>query len=56
MLNMKYMFSFKRFYSSVHQKRSEPESSCVSMRSDESMNYPVHFKSEDTQHYLRYYI
>ncbi|KAK7171432.1 hypothetical protein R3I93_003898 [Phoxinus phoxinus] len=34
----------------VYQKRSEPESSCVSMRSDGSMRHPVHFKSEDTQH------
>ncbi|XDV32884.1 hypothetical protein PO909_003559 [Leuciscus waleckii] len=38
--------------SSVHQKRSEPEPSCVSMRSDASMGHPVHFKSEDTQHDL----
>jgi len=38
------MFTFKLFYSSVHQKRSEPESSCVSMRSG------------DTQTDLRYYI
>ncbi|XDV32900.1 hypothetical protein PO909_003565 [Leuciscus waleckii] len=36
--------------SSVHQKRSEPEPSCVSMRSDASMSRPVDFKSEDTQH------
>uniref|UniRef100_A0A8C2BI81 NACHT domain-containing protein n=1 Tax=Cyprinus carpio TaxID=7962 RepID=A0A8C2BI81_CYPCA len=35
--------------SSVHQKRSEPEPSCVSMRSDGSMAHPVHFKSGDTQ-------
>ncbi|XP_077063109.1 NACHT, LRR and PYD domains-containing protein 3-like isoform X2 [Siphateles boraxobius] len=35
--------------SSAHQKRSEPEPSCVSMRSDGSMVNPVHFKSEDTQ-------
>ncbi|XDV32876.1 hypothetical protein PO909_003557 [Leuciscus waleckii] len=35
--------------SSVHQKRSEPEPSCVSMRSDASMGPPLHFKSEDTQ-------
>ncbi|XP_067220821.1 NLR family CARD domain-containing protein 3-like isoform X2 [Chanodichthys erythropterus] len=34
---------------SVDQKRSEPESSCVSMRSDGSMLHPVHFKSGDTQ-------
>ncbi|XDV32873.1 hypothetical protein PO909_003557 [Leuciscus waleckii] len=36
--------------SSVHHKRSEPEPSCVSMRSDTSMSRPVHFKSGDTQH------
>ncbi|XP_016097975.1 NACHT, LRR and PYD domains-containing protein 3-like [Sinocyclocheilus grahami] len=35
--------------SSVHQKSSEPVSSCVSMRSDRSMNHPVHFKGGDTQ-------
>ncbi|XP_048016519.1 NACHT, LRR and PYD domains-containing protein 3-like [Megalobrama amblycephala] len=35
--------------SSVHQKRSEPESSCVSMRSDGSMDRPIDFKSGDTQ-------
>ncbi|XP_048016508.1 protein NLRC3-like isoform X9 [Megalobrama amblycephala] len=40
---------FSPGFSSVHQKRSEPESSCVSMRSDESMGQPVHFKSGDTQ-------
>ncbi|XP_051766060.1 NACHT, LRR and PYD domains-containing protein 3-like isoform X4 [Ctenopharyngodon idella] len=39
--------------SSVHQKRSEPESSCVSMRSDASMNKPLHFKSGNTQPDLR---
>ncbi|XP_039516234.1 NACHT, LRR and PYD domains-containing protein 3-like isoform X6 [Pimephales promelas] len=39
-------------YSSVHQKRSEPEPSCVSMRSDASMDHLIHFKSEDTQHDL----
>ncbi|XDV32882.1 hypothetical protein PO909_003559 [Leuciscus waleckii] len=33
--------------SSVHQKRSEPEPSCVSMRSDASMGHPVHFKRSD---------
>ncbi|XP_059418603.1 NACHT, LRR and PYD domains-containing protein 12-like isoform X4 [Carassius carassius] len=38
--------------SSFHQKRSEAESSCVSMRSDWSMDHPVDFKSEDTQTYL----
>ncbi|XP_048016261.1 NACHT, LRR and PYD domains-containing protein 3-like [Megalobrama amblycephala] len=31
--------------SSVHQKRSEPEPSCVSMRSDWSMGPPLNFKS-----------
>ncbi|XP_051718231.1 NLR family CARD domain-containing protein 3-like isoform X1 [Ctenopharyngodon idella] len=35
--------------SSVDQKRSEPEPNCVSMRSDRSMNPPLHFKSGDTQ-------
>ncbi|XP_048018097.1 NACHT, LRR and PYD domains-containing protein 3-like [Megalobrama amblycephala] len=35
--------------SSVHQKRSEPESSCVSMRTDESMDHQIHFLSGDTQ-------
>ncbi|XP_051719283.1 protein NLRC5-like [Ctenopharyngodon idella] len=35
--------------SSVHQKRSEPDPSCVSMRSDRSMGHIVNFKSGDTQ-------
>ncbi|XP_048020977.1 NACHT, LRR and PYD domains-containing protein 3-like [Megalobrama amblycephala] len=35
-------------HSSVHQKRSEPESSCVSMKSDVSMDHPMEFKSGDT--------
>ncbi|XP_067264989.1 NLR family CARD domain-containing protein 3-like isoform X2 [Chanodichthys erythropterus] len=35
-------------HSSVHQKRSEPEHSCVSMKSDASMIHPIYFKSEDT--------
>ncbi|XP_016364258.1 protein NLRC3-like [Sinocyclocheilus rhinocerous] len=35
--------------SSFQQKRSEPEPSCVSMKSDWSMGHPVHFKSGDTQ-------
>ncbi|XP_021322162.2 NACHT, LRR and PYD domains-containing protein 3 isoform X1 [Danio rerio] len=34
--------------SSVHQKRSDPEPSCVSMRSDQSRDLPYNFKSEDT--------
>ncbi|XP_073695920.1 NACHT, LRR and PYD domains-containing protein 3-like isoform X3 [Garra rufa] len=34
--------------SSVHQKRSEPEPSCVSMRSDASLDPPVHFKSDES--------
>ncbi len=41
-------------YSSVHQKRSEAEFSCVSMRSDASMDYPMKFKSGDTKTDLRY--
>ncbi|XP_048036340.1 NACHT, LRR and PYD domains-containing protein 5-like isoform X2 [Megalobrama amblycephala] len=40
---------FSPGFSSVDQKRSEPESSCVSLRSDRSMGQPVHFKSGDTQ-------
>ncbi|KAI2646581.1 NLR family CARD domain-containing protein 3 [Labeo rohita] len=35
--------------SSVHQKRSEAEPSCVSMKSDVSMDPPIKFKSGDTQ-------
>ncbi|ROI38187.1 NLR family CARD domain-containing protein 3, partial [Anabarilius grahami] len=35
--------------SSVHEKRSEPEPSCVSMKSDASMGHPVKFKSGDTR-------
>ncbi|XP_043091977.1 NACHT, LRR and PYD domains-containing protein 3-like [Puntigrus tetrazona] len=35
--------------SSVHQKRSEAEPSCVSMKSDCSMDPPMKFKSEDSQ-------
>ncbi|XP_050960326.1 NLR family CARD domain-containing protein 3 [Labeo rohita] len=31
--------------SSVHQKRSEPELSCVFMKSDESIGHPQHFSS-----------
>ncbi|XP_050958270.1 NACHT, LRR and PYD domains-containing protein 3-like, partial [Labeo rohita] len=33
----------------VQQKRSEPESSCVSMRSDSSVNEALDYKSEDTE-------
>ncbi|KAL1276256.1 hypothetical protein QQF64_035879 [Cirrhinus molitorella] len=36
-------------YSSVKWKRSEPALSCVSMKSDWSMNRPVKFRSGDTQ-------
>ncbi len=36
-------------YSSVHQKRSEAEFSCVSMRSDASMDLPIELKSGDTK-------
>ncbi|XP_073719499.1 protein NLRC3-like [Misgurnus anguillicaudatus] len=32
---------------SVHQKRSDPEPSCVSMKSDESMVQPLKFKQPD---------
>ncbi|XP_016393850.1 protein NLRC3-like [Sinocyclocheilus rhinocerous] len=35
--------------SSVHQKRSEAESSCVIMKSDASMNQPLDFKSGDSR-------
>ncbi len=41
-------------YSSVYQKRSEAEFSCVSMRSEASMNDPIVFKSGDTKNDLRY--
>ncbi len=40
-------------YSSVHQKRSEAEFSCVSLRSEASMNQPIEFKSGDTKTDLR---
>ncbi|XP_048036342.1 NACHT, LRR and PYD domains-containing protein 3-like [Megalobrama amblycephala] len=40
---------FSPGFSSVDQKRSEPESSCVSMRSDASMGQIVNFKSGDKQ-------
>ncbi|KAL1250691.1 hypothetical protein QQF64_018487, partial [Cirrhinus molitorella] len=36
-------------YSPVQQKRSEPEPSCVSMKSDGSMHQPIQFKSGDSQ-------
>ncbi|XP_073695193.1 NLR family CARD domain-containing protein 3-like [Garra rufa] len=36
-------------YSSVQGKRSEPDPSCVSMKSDWSMNEPIEFRSGDTQ-------
>ncbi|KAL1261216.1 hypothetical protein QQF64_009043, partial [Cirrhinus molitorella] len=35
--------------SSVHQKNSEVERSCVSVRSGESIDWPINFKSGDTQ-------
>ncbi len=47
------MIHFNLCYSSVQQKRSEPESSCVSMRSDVSVNQPLDYKSEDTKTDLR---
>ncbi|XP_048016881.1 NLR family CARD domain-containing protein 3-like isoform X3 [Megalobrama amblycephala] len=40
--------------SSIDQKRSEPEPSCVSMRSDRSLDRPIEFKSGDTQTDLSY--
>ncbi|XP_058651258.1 NLR family CARD domain-containing protein 3-like isoform X3 [Onychostoma macrolepis] len=39
--------------SSVHQKKSEAEPSCVSMRSDASLPLPLHFKSDDTRFNLK---
>ncbi|KAK2892366.1 hypothetical protein Q8A67_012354 [Cirrhinus molitorella] len=36
-------------FSSVHQKRSGAEPSCVSMKSDLSMKQPIKFKSGDTR-------
>jgi len=42
--------------SSVQQKRQKPESSCVSVKSDWSMDPPYGFKSGDTQSDLRYII
>ncbi|CAM4720228.1 unnamed protein product [Leuciscus chuanchicus] len=39
--------------SSVQQERSEPEPSCVSLRSDGSMGHPINFKNDDTQTDLR---
>ncbi|XP_073721846.1 protein NLRC3-like [Misgurnus anguillicaudatus] len=39
--------------SSDHQKRSDPEFSCVSMKSDRSMDPPNNFKSESTSPAVR---
>ncbi|KAL1273556.1 hypothetical protein QQF64_026370, partial [Cirrhinus molitorella] len=39
--------------SSVQQKKSEPEPSCVSMRSDWSMQHPIFFKNDDTRFNLK---
>ncbi|XP_073695549.1 NLR family CARD domain-containing protein 3-like [Garra rufa] len=36
--------------SSADQKRSEAEPSCVSMKSDQSMEFPIMFKSDETSH------
>ncbi|XP_026128624.1 NLR family CARD domain-containing protein 3-like [Carassius auratus] len=44
---------FSPGFSSVDQKRSEAESSCVSVRSDTSMDPPGQFKSGDTKTDLR---
>uniref|UniRef100_A0A8C1M0A2 NACHT domain-containing protein n=1 Tax=Cyprinus carpio TaxID=7962 RepID=A0A8C1M0A2_CYPCA len=40
--------------SSVHQKKSEAEPSCVSLRSDESLPHPIDFKSDDTRSILQH--
>ncbi|XP_057207231.1 protein NLRC3-like isoform X2 [Triplophysa rosa] len=40
-------------YSSVHQERSDPEFSCVSMKSDMSKDLSIYFKSGDTRPNLR---
>ncbi|XP_042593550.1 NLR family CARD domain-containing protein 3-like [Cyprinus carpio] len=40
--------------SSVHQKKSEAEPSCVSLRSDESLPHPIDFKSDDTRFNLNH--
>ncbi|XDV47010.1 hypothetical protein PO909_016767 [Leuciscus waleckii] len=40
---------FSPVCSSVQQERSEPEPSCVSLRSDGSMGHPINFKNDDTQ-------
>ncbi len=47
-------FNISLCYSSVHQKRSEAEFSCVSMRSAVSMDQPVKFKSGDPKTDPRY--
>ncbi|XP_073671605.1 protein NLRC3-like isoform X3 [Paramisgurnus dabryanus] len=39
--------------SSDHQKSSDPEISCVSMKSDGSMNPPINFKNESTSPAVR---
>ncbi|XDV47057.1 hypothetical protein PO909_016797, partial [Leuciscus waleckii] len=44
---------FSPVCSSVQQERSEPEPSCVSLRSDESMGHLIDFKNDDTQTDLR---
>ncbi|XDV46987.1 hypothetical protein PO909_016761 [Leuciscus waleckii] len=44
---------FSKGCSSVQQERSEPAPSCVSLRSDGSMDYPIHFKNDNTQADLR---
>ncbi len=43
-------------YSSVDQKRSEAEPSCVFKRSDASFRIPIDFKSDDSRLWLKYYI
>ncbi|KAG1953694.1 NACHT, LRR and PYD domains-containing protein 12-like [Pimephales promelas] len=39
---------FSKGCSSVQQERSDPAPSCVSLRSDKSMGYPIDFKNDST--------
>ncbi|XP_067220804.1 NACHT, LRR and PYD domains-containing protein 3-like isoform X1 [Chanodichthys erythropterus] len=46
---------YHHLYSSVHQKRTEsPEPSCVSMKSNQSMDPPLHFNNRNTSSGSRY--
>ncbi|KAG1925547.1 hypothetical protein F2P79_025468 [Pimephales promelas] len=46
---------FSPGHSSVQQKSSNPESSCVSVKSDRSMDHPLAFKSGDKRPDLSYF-